>query len=410
VVGSAPLYFGDLLIVSALYAVVRSGWKSPPSGWWIGVYIASWIPALVFQWVSLGVILDPLYGFIRNVLAVSTFFIGAWIGTSHGASRRAIMALAVGTLITAVITIAQAVPITAGMVRDLLESLAPSFAPHGYERYPNRAFAFFEAPTALAGFLTVVALLLISIVSASSGRSRKVYLAVLILIGPALIATYSRQWVPALVVGMLVLAFQRPRLGGSGAVAILLAALITSGALAAGFLNSNYLSGRFGGTSQSQQNIADRLVQPRQFLNAQSIGGTEAIVGRGFANSDLVKRTTLNSGELERLQEGYPKENSILLEAFNHGVVACILLLGFLGTAIYVGGAIGRSPGPNQALGSGLAAAIAAAVVLMGSDQYFSETLFIKAVLWLLIGWVFGLQAAKRTYLGSLRNKLPTAG
>ncbi len=393
VAGPVPVYFGDILIVVAVIALLASGWRSPPARVWLGVYLISWVPALVYQWFTLGSVLDSVYGFGRNALAVSVFLIGAWLGTHPDEGRRAGVTLCLGSALTAVITLGQAIPATSGLVRKLLESLSPTFAAHGYQRYPNRAFAFFEAPTALAGFLAVMAVFAAGLAIVYPGRVRRLALVTVIVIAPALIATYSRQWVPALAVGVLMLVALRPRVLAPGVVVVLIAASIVVGALVAGSLNATYLSGRFSGAGTARQNISDRLAQPGRFLAAQATGGPETIVGRGFATSDILDRTTLSSDEVARLSEGLPKENSILLEIYNHGIAAGILLVGFLVGAMALGAGLSRNERLAAMPAIGLSAAVASCVVLAWSDQYFSEALFMKAILWLFIGWVFGLRA-----------------
>ncbi|HEX2087481.1 MAG TPA: hypothetical protein VHF89_17490 [Solirubrobacteraceae bacterium] len=396
-VGPIPAYFLDgLLAFVLLVLVARRAIPRNAMSLVVAAYLASWVPALVYEWLTIGAVLEPLYGFIRHVLAVCMFFVGLALARSPSARRYALLALTAGTLVTCVITLLQVLPPTAALTRTFLETLAPSFAPNSYLRYPARAFAFFQAPTTLAGFLTIMLVFFLGALPAVRGGTRRLMLLTLLLVGPALIATYSRQWVPAVLAGLLTLTLLRPQLALRGVVVGGLSAAFVLAALTVGSLDQTYLTQRFSGGGGTDDNLIDRLAQPGEFLAVQAEADVEVVTGRGFAGEDLIDRGEVSGTVAQRLREGLPTENSILLEVFNHGIVAGLLLVAIVVAAIVSGRRVVRARAPGWPIAAGLTAALATAAVLAIADAYLSQSIFMKALLWMLIGWVFGLRALSR--------------
>jgi uncharacterized membrane protein YeaQ/YmgE (transglycosylase-associated protein family) len=90
-------------------------------------------------------------------------------------------------------------------------------------------------------------------------------------------------------------------------------------------------------------------------------------------------------------------DNSFLLEWFNHGLLAGILyLLIMVGVIVVAVRESLRRSGPEATLLAGLAAALVTATVLHFFDRYFSESMFMKTLLWTLVGATVGVIAARR--------------
>lgn len=394
-VGGAPIYFTDVLIVVLLVVLAarRELRAIPPLGL-IVLSVLAWIPALIYEASAVDRYLEPAYGFGRELIAVSAFLIGAWVASRPGVTRAVLLALAAGTIVTSVLAILQSTGATYEQMKGFLEGVSPAFAPRGYVRYPDRAFAFFQAPTTLAGFLAVMGMLLIGGFYAVRGRARIVITFALAVVGPGLVATYSRQWAPAVLAALVVVVLVvRPHRVGRIALGLGLAALVAIGATAVGVLDADRLTARFAGEQGADKNIQERLDLQQQFFEVTAEGGIESVVGRGSAGSDLVDRALIDSLAAQRLSVGI-SENAILLEFFNHGIPAGILLLLLLALIIGRGIRTARVAGRDYPMSIGLVGALVAAVVLMGQDRYFTEAVFMKTLLWFLLGWLAALSYA----------------
>jgi hypothetical protein len=391
--GAVPIYFLDLLMVLALLASLR-GLPSTRTTWAVGAYLAVWIPAWVYQLVTLDVYLEPTYGLVRNVLAVALFFVVAATVRTDRHVRALVIALAAGTLVTSLLTLGQALPGTQGWVRDLIINLAPSTGPSSFEVYPERAFALFQAPTTLAGFFAVSMVLLVGCITEFRGRSRFLIVAALVMASLAVIATYSRQWVPAVLMGLIVLGLVKPGGFGRALLVSVIPVTLVWGALGSGILDQRYLDERFQRLGRNDRNIAVRLERQDSFLRLAEEGTFQSLVGYGFAGQDLAQRGAIDSTTARRLREG-SNENSFLLEFYNHGVLAGLLYLAILLAGLIKGVIAARRPGAHQALLSGLTAALATAMTLHLFDNYFSESIFMKMMLWLIVGLIFALSRVR---------------
>lgn len=385
-IGPLPIYLADLLVGITLVGVVWRGLAPGRFGGAVLLYLALWLPAWLVQVLTIQIVLEPTYGLLRQVLAVGCAFIGMAVVRQRGVSRL-VGAFAIGTLATSALAVVQELPLSREAVRELLLAIAPAFAPGGYLVYPERAFALFQAPTTLSGFLAVMVPLLVGAADHAGGRLRLLALAALLGVGPALVASYSRQWLPALALGLAVMGVLRPGLLGR----FLLAAAIGGGvawwALGNGALDPSYLERRFGGLAQpaEDRNIMVRIERQVAFLSLASTQPVETLVGRGFAGQDLEARGVVDELTAEYLRTGF-NDNVFLLEVWNHGVGAGIVYVLLLGTALRAAVLAARRPGPDRGILAGLAASLATATVLHLFDNYFSEAVFMKALFWLLVG------------------------
>jgi hypothetical protein len=124
------------------------------------------------------------------------------------------------------------------------------------------------------------------------------------------------------------------------------------------------------------------------------VEGWQILVGRGFANQDLIDRGVVDAATAAYLRSGF-NDNVFLLESYNHGILAGLVYLVLIGAALVRGVVASRRPGPGQTLAAGLTASLATAFVLHFFDNYFSESVFMKAGLWLLIGVLMGCVASR---------------
>jgi O-antigen ligase len=401
-IGSMPLYVTDVLIALTLAGLCGRVGPAGGFGALVLVYLVSWLPAWLLQMAKLGVVLEPTYGLVRNALAVATFFAAYALGgaVSRGAWK-ATCGLAAGVLVTGVVAVAQVFPRTEGAVRELLLAIAPAFSAAGYSVYPNRAFALFAAATILAGFLAVALPLLLAAIESAHGRTRALLAAAAVAASVGMLATYSRQWLPALSVGLLVLGLLKPGMAGRllalGAVAAAVVFFVGGGALDRG-----YLADRFGSLGTGDTNVQTRLERQRTFFSVAADQPLETLAGRGFAGQDLVARRLVDDGTAQQIRAGV-NDNAFLLELFNHGLVAALLYVGLIAAALGRAVRVARRPGPQQAIAAGLAAALAAAVALHFCDNYFSETVFMKTFLWMLVGLAASL-GARRPALWGFRD------
>jgi len=388
VLGGVPLYATDALVLLLVVWVVRTHEPLSGYGWLVLGYLASWIPAWLHQIATLHLVLAPGYGLVRNVLAVAVFF-PAYLLARRGSVRLGwVAALAAGASVTALLAVYQAAAPAAA--NSLLTTLSPDFTTTALKTYPHRAFALFTAPTTLAGFLCMAILLFIA--TARAGRPGVTRLLVLgaFLSALGLVATYSRQWVPALVAGLAALAWLRlgvaRRVIGFAAVALAATWLV----LATGTLSGSYLSERFSALRTGDVNVQTRISRQRAFVDLARREPATFMVGKGFAGQDLVERGLVDTSTASALRSGL-NDDVFLLEVFNHGIVAGVLYAALFVTALVRTLAAARRRTADSPLLAGIGAALAAALVLQVSDNYFSESVFMKTFLWLLIGTGIGL-------------------
>jgi hypothetical protein len=286
----------------------------------------------------------------------------------------------------------QATPPTRLLGRRIVETALGDLSFSAYKIYPERAFAFFLAPTALSGFL---ALLLPLLVVEWMRSHRRLTLIAITLAAMALIATVSRQWVLGALAGFLLLAYLQPRslsrvsggLLGGGAILALVFGL--------GLLNSTYIGERFGRLSNpaEDRNVTTRLQRQTDFFHYALHNPKIVGIGNGFATQDLVERGIVTGEQAAALRAGY-SDNSFLLEMWNHGLLAALLYIGLLAAALRTGIRAARRAGERGLLAAGLTASLMTALALHFTDNFFSEAVFLKTWLWLTIGWVMAESAA----------------
>jgi hypothetical protein len=393
--GPVPLYFLDFIIAITLVASLRRGFSRDRFGVAVLVYLLVWLPTWLYQVVSLDVTLEPTYGLARNVLAVGCYFIAVALINSERTARRLLMVLAIGMVGTSVLALAQSLPGTDAVAREFIFSVSPTTAESSYRTYAERSFALFQAATTLAGFLAVMIVLLIAYTAEVRGWMRFLLWASVILGSLGLFATYSRQWVPAVLLGIAVVALLRPGRFGRALGLALVPAAVVYVALNLGALDQDYLGERFNRLGSQDSNVQVRLKRQNRFLELAAEGDPQSYLGVGFATQDLAERGVIDTATARRLRAG-SNENSFLLEYFNHGFVAGILYLTLVLVAIGRAVVGARRPGPHQAILAALAGALVTAAALHLFDNYFNESLFMKAFLWILIGMAIGLSAKSR--------------
>ena len=393
--GPVPLYALDGLIVVALIAYLRSRPPLPAFGLFVIAYVGAWLPAWVLQLAGTELFLEPTYALIRNALAVSVFFLGYWAFTSQNRTR-ILTVIAAGMIFTSIVAVLQAAPGTKEIIRSVFETVAPSSTAGGYRVYPDRSFALFFAPTALSGFLGVAGLVLAVAATQMRGRPRRILLIAAAAAGPALIATYSRQWLPALVVGIFVLAACRPQLGLRAVAAMTVAGVLALGALGAGLLDSAYLGERYSRLSTRDPNVQARLDAQKAFFESLDVTEARAFFGRGLGVRDLIDRRLIPTLEAQRLRRN-ASENAYYYVVFERGIIAGLIYLGLLVAALVGGAKTARRGGPSAALAAGLTAALATAIVLHWLDPYFGDSMFMQAFLWLIVGMVVAVTHSAAT-------------
>ena len=396
VVGGAPVYAVDVLALIGLVALARRPVPLTHFGWLVVAYVAAWIPAWAHQVISLQLVREPTYGLIRNALAVSTFFVAYACATRPGFWERWSLTLAAGASVTAVLALLQAAEV--GPVEELLRWAAPDFTSTAYRTYPDRAFALLAAPTVLAGFLALLIPMLIPVVTEGRPRLRGLAAMALILAPLGAIATYSRQWVPALAIGLIVVTALRVRAMGRVLIVSLLGALVAWALFAGGALDQSYLKERFQRLGTTDINVRTRIHRQDEFLALVREQPGDFVIGKGFAGQDIVHRELVPSETAQELREGL-SDNVFFLEVFNHGIVAGVLYLALMTAALarILGGA--RKAGPHAAKLAGIGAALATALVLHMLDNYFSEAVFMKMLLWTVVGLGLGLVDRQRREL-----------
>jgi hypothetical protein len=376
-----------VLAVVGLVALIRRPVPLTHYGWLVVAYVAAWIPALGYQVLSLHLVEEPTYGFLRNSLAVSMFFLAYACATQPGFWERWTPTLALGASATAVLAVLQAAHVDEA--EAFVRAAAPDFTATALRTYPDRAFAFFAAPTILAGFFALAILLLLPLASREVRFHGLMWIAVPLAALGAL-ATYSRQWVPALAVGLIVLCGLRLRATGRVVLVTALGALAAWAFLAGGALDRSYLEQRFETLGAADVNIRTRVARQREFVALATERPSEFIVGKGFAGQDILRRELVSTEAASELREGVT-DNVYFLEVFNHGLVAGLLYLGLMLTALVRVLRAARAGGPHAAKLAAVGAALAAALVLHALDNYLSEAVFMKMLLWILVGLGIGL-------------------
>jgi hypothetical protein len=291
-------------------------------------------------------------------------------------------------LVTSGIAVAQEAPPTAGLVHRLLYTLAPSFTPAAYHAYPKRAFALFAAATILAGFLALAIVLLIGVATDVDRRSKPLYYTAAAAAGIALVATGSRQWLPAVAAGFVALAFVRPgairRFALIGGIALVLVWTLGSH----GALDVSYIQARFERLGTTDVNVQTRLARQHHFLQIAAEEPRSTLVGHGFAGQDLVSRNLVDAQTAQQVRDGV-SDNVFFLDVFNHGLLAGLVYAALLVAALL---RLIRTARVSQRFGiAGVTAAVTTAFALHFFDGYFSETVFMKMLLWLLLGLGLGL-------------------
>lgn len=384
----APIYGTDVLGLLLLVAAVRQRGALSGYGWLVALYVASWTFAWIHEIATLNLILTPTYGLLRNLVAVAVFFPAYLYARRHGAQPRFLLALAAGASVTAVLALLQAT--SPGSGNRILGALAPSFTATALKVYPHRAFALFGAPTTLSGFLAVAIPLFITGAEVCRRRGRVLFASATMLCVLAALATYSRQWVPALAAGLIVLAAARLRATKRIVLSASIVFALAWAAFASGALNQSYLGSRFDSLSTHDTNVQTRLTRQKAFIKLAWQDPSTFFVGKGFAGQDLVARNLVSTNTGDALRNGL-NDNVFLLEVFNHGFVAGLLYIGLFLTALTRIIATARRRTGDAAILAGIGAALAVALVLQFSDNYFSESVFMKMLLWLLIGTGLGL-------------------
>lgn len=388
VVHGVPIYGTDVLALLLLVAAARVGGRLSGYAWVVVFYLGSWTVAWLHQVVSLHLLLAPTYGLVRNVLAVAIFFPAYLAARRYGGQMHWLVALAVGAAVTAVLALFQAV--ASAPANSVLQALAPNFTTTALKTYPHRAFALFTAPTTLSGFFAVAILLFLAGSHAADRRQHRILLGSSLLCVLGMVATYSRQWLPALAAGLLTLAWLR--LGMSRRIILASASMLAVAwlLLSTGALNSSYLDARFSTLGSGDANVQSRISRQSTFVAMVRSEPATFAVGKGFAGQDLVERGLVSAPTADTLRAGL-NDNVFLLEVFNHGIVAGLLYVGLFVTALTRILRAARRRAGETALLAGIGSALVAALVLQFSDNYFSESVFMKMFLWLLIGTGIGL-------------------
>jgi hypothetical protein len=388
VVHGIPLYATDALALLLVLGAVRLGDGLSGYGWLVIVYLGSWALAWLHEVLTLHLFLAPTYGLVRNLLAVSIFFPAYLTARRYGGQARWIVPLAVAAALSASLALAQ--NLAAGPTTSVLRALAPNFTDTALRTYPHRAFGLFTAPTTLSGFLAVAAILFIGASRTGDRRRRKYLIASAYLCVLGMLATYSRQWLPAVAAGLIALAWLQIGAARRVIVGAAVVLAVTWLLLSTGALNGSYLSTRFSALGTKDANVQTRIARQRAFLSMLRTEPGTFAVGKGFAGQDLVERGLVSAPAADTLRAGL-SDNVFFLEIFNHGIVAGLLYAGLFATALLRILAAARRRLGETALLAGIGASLVAAFVLQLSDNYFSESVFMKMFLWFLIGTGIGL-------------------
>lgn len=388
IAGTMPIYAVDAIVAAGVSGLLLRGRIAHRFAALTAIYLATWMPAWAVQIFTLDVFLEPTYGLLRNALAVCGGLLAYELVSRRDGFTHLVTAIVFGSILTSLLAIAQALPMTSGPVKTALQVAVPAFTESAYRVYPERSFALMTAPTTLSGFLVLVIVIIIVQIGAVHGWRRTLYASALVLGALALVSTYSRQWALALPVGLLVVVVLRPALIGRVVLMLVPASVAVALTLSNGALDAEYLTERF----TSDRNIAVRQERQARFFDlAREEPVTYLVAGHGFAGQDLVGRALVGSSEGRSLREG-ASENSFLLEVFNHGLPAGLLYLAIVLLALSRAVIVARERSDTVAVA--IAAALATAITLHFFDNYFSENIFMKLLLWILIGAAFGLRRA----------------
>ena len=400
-VAGAPLYAIDLLAGLAIVGLlarrtVRPAWRDLPARLRLLLicYLGSLSVPLVVQVVSTPYAAEALYGFGRELAALAALPIGLVVGRSERRTQRMLGWLVAGATATAVVAIAQRTPGLAPSVNDALQVLSPGLASGAARTYPGRSVAFMAAPTALSGFLCLVLLL---VVFGWLRRHPWMQGLVVLVVAGGLLSTYSRQWLPAFLVGLAVAGRLGTRRAGKRSRRLLSGGLaLTVVLFTVGPLDLDYLVDRVTATGSDDANVATRLERQRAFIGNVVAEPLTFMAGEGFALQDIGLRQSLAGEQLWGLEvrQGYT-DNSFLLEFANRGVLAGLLYLGILGASIRRAVRVRRVATVPPELVA-FSAALCAAAVLHLFDNYFSEAIFMRMTLWLLIGLTNGCVSRTR--------------
>jgi hypothetical protein len=295
--------------------------------------------------------------------------------------------LASGVIGTATLALLQAAHVRG--IDDLLRAAAPDFTSTALRTYPERAFALFAAPTILAGFFAVAIVLLLPVAGREARLGALPWLAILLAALGAL-ATYSRQWVPALAIGLIVLCGLRLRAAGRIVLVSALCVLVAWAFFAGGALDRSYLEQRFESLGSADANVRTRITRQQEFVALAVDRPSDFVVGKGFAGQDIVERELVSTEAATELRAGI-SDNVFFLEVFNHGIVAGVIYLGLMAAALTRILRAARTGGSHAAELAAIGAALAAALVLHVLDNYFSEAMFMKMLLWIIVGLGLGL-------------------
>jgi O-antigen/teichoic acid export membrane protein len=266
-----------------------------------------------------------------------------------------------------------------GIVQQILGH--PRLAELGWEYNTNirftrgylRSFSTFDTNFPFALFLMLVILIGLPCALSAPRRLRnRVFLLSLPVLLLALVVTITRGAWLGLAVGLAYLGFTRFRILAIGLVHALVFALV-----ALLFLGS------YGSAFLSQSSSEERSDVWRQ--NVAEIGRHPLGVGIGASGGAATKVLEVEGDEKAR---AFEPDNQYFKSAFEFGIVGLwlfVLLLVSTFTATHA--AARRSPGPDGALMSGVAASILAAAVISAVASYF-EIFPIDAYFWLLLSVV----------------------
>jgi hypothetical protein len=385
VAAGVPIYIADVLGVLAAVTVARTaGWhrvlaRLPVRTRWLLLgYVGALAVPLATQVLQRSTLLG-IYGFLREVAAFSLVAVGIWAAV--GARQRTVVErpLILGGCVAAILALTQRVPGLTGLVPGLLSAFNPGLASAAERTYPDRSYGLVGAPTALSGLLLIA--LLFAVLS-SWTKTPLLRLVIVLVIGAGIVATASRQWLPALLVVVIILGLigtpdvrrtmRQLTLGG-------LAALVLALAVAPG--GAGVLGERFNSLGSDDENVATRLERQSGFFEEVLGDPARFVVGEGFALQDVAAR------ESDASRRGY-SDNSLLLELGNRGLLAFITLL----TIVIIAARVGWRAATRSSAAAPWLAASLALVVLGLSDNYFSEAVAMRAIMWLVIGGVLSFQ------------------
>jgi hypothetical protein len=398
--GGVPLYLIDLVLVGAvaglaLRRLVRQAYLALPrrTRLWLLVYPVALLLPLVVQVSRTSFVAESAYGFFREMTAFSAVLVGAYLGLAEHRARRAVDTIGIGATVGSLVALAQRLPLTSPFVTDALSAVAPGIASGAARTYPDRSTAFMAAPTALSGFLCIALLLLVFRPTHRRRRLRLRTLPMLVIMA-GLLSTYSRQWIPAFAIAVVMTAVMTS--GATKRHAQRVLSGIAMGAallLTLGPVDPDYFVDRVTALGGDDANVTTRLERQGQFVGNLVTEPGRFVVGEGFALQDIGLRQATQDDAVESTQRLGYSDNSFLLELGNRGALAAAAYVAIIfGTLRLMMRGARRRVLPADAIGT--IAALVAAVLLHLFDNYFSEAMFMRMVLWLLIG--LGAGAAAR--------------